>query len=77
MKRVDFYKELDQLLELAPGTVKGSESLEDLQVWDSLAVIGFLAMVDTRFGMVLSTEALAACRTVSDLEALVEGKLED
>lgn len=68
----DFLRCIDDILELAPGTLTGTEALEDLEGWDSLAVISFIAMVDERFGIVVEGEKLAAARRVSDLLGLVE-----
>ena len=75
MNRKDFNAELDQLLELPVGTIKGDESLESLAGWDSLAIIGFIAMVDGKFGVVLSTSALGAAKTVGDLAAMLGDRI--
>ena len=67
-----FLRHLDEILELTPGTLTGAERLEDLEGWDSLAVISFIAMADERYGVIVEGEKLAASRHVSDLLALVE-----
>ncbi len=67
-----FYCRLDDLLELAPGTVQGSNALDELQAWDSLAVVSFIAMVDSQYGVSLVVKAITACRTAHDLATLVE-----
>ena len=38
--------------------------------WDSLAIVSVIALVDSCFGKLLNGKALAACKTVSDIEAL-------
>jgi acyl carrier protein len=57
-------------MELEPGTLKGDERLEDLDDWNSLGVIGFMAFVNENFGVILSPKRIAACTTVNDLIAL-------
>jgi acyl carrier protein len=66
----DFYLLLDDMLELDPGTITGTERLEDLEGWDSLAVISFIALVDEKFDTLVETDKLAAAESVGDLYAL-------
>jgi acyl carrier protein len=75
MARVDrdaFYLKIDDLLELPGGSVKGSTALEDVEEWDSLAVISFIAMVDTDFGISLPAKSITACRKIDDLADLID-----
>ena len=71
MKRNEFLLLLDELLELEPGTVKGSETLDSFESWNSLAVISFMALVDEHFGISLQPRQIAACTTVADLTGLL------
>lgn len=71
MKRNEFLLLLDELLELEPGTVKGSETLDSIESWNSLAVISFMALVDEHFGISLQPQQIAACTTVADLTGLL------
>ncbi len=73
MTAKQFYHLLDELLELDPGTIKGDEVLGDLARWDSLAVIGFIALLDEHFGKVVPASTILACKTVADLAALADG----
>ena len=41
MTREEFFAELEEILELPAGTVKGPEKLEDLEQWNSVAMIGW------------------------------------
>jgi len=70
MDRSQFLILIDELLELEPGTLKGDELLEGLEEWNSLAVVGYMAMVNEHYGLILSSKRLAACTTVNDLIAL-------
>jgi len=71
MNTRDFYLKLDELLDLPPGTLRGGEALEDLEDWDSVAVISFIAMADTEYSVVLPPKEIAACKTVDDLAEMI------
>jgi acyl carrier protein len=62
---------MDDLLELPPGSLKGSEALKDLEQWNSMAVIGFIAMADTN-GARVSARQIATCSTVAELLTLAQ-----
>lgn len=62
---------LDEILELKPGTLKGDEQLADLEQWDSLAMMNFIALASER-GVALSPRQFTRCNTVNDLLMLTE-----
>lgn len=67
-----FLAELADLLDepdLAPDTL-----LFDIEGWDSLNILSLIMYVDREFKLVLSPEAIGACQTVGDLQALVENQ---
>ncbi|MCW2247883.1 acyl carrier protein [Azospirillum fermentarium] len=70
MNTTEFLLALDEMLELDPGTLTGAEALEDLENWDSLAVISFIALVDEKLGLVVEGEKLVKAKTVADLLTL-------
>ncbi len=74
--KADFLRLIDKLLTLDPGTLKGSESLADLAVWDSLAVIGFVALLDDKLGITLPSGKIGGCKTVADLVALAGNQVQ-
>ena len=76
MKKAAFLNLLDELIEVKPGTIKGDEVLANIEEWDSLAVVGFIAIVDQNFGVTLSATNLKGCRTIPDLIALLPTPLE-
>jgi acyl carrier protein len=75
LQKTEFLLSLDELLELEPGTVKGSETLESLEGWNSLAIISLMALMDERFDVTLQPRRIAACTTVADLVALLDDKI--
>ena len=67
MTREEFLSELDELVELEPGTLKGPEKLEELEQWSSMAIVGFIALADTYNGAKVGPIQIAKCVTVDDL----------
>lgn len=75
MTREEFLAQLDELLELMPGTLQGPEKLENLDQWNSLALVSFMALADTNNGVRLSPRDIAKCITVSDLLKIAQVEL--
>ena len=75
MENNEFLLLLDELLELEPGTVKGSETLDSFESWNSLAVISLMALVDEHFGISLQPRQIAACSTIADLVGLLGDRI--
>jgi len=72
MTQDEFLKSIDEILELGPGTLQGPEKLEDYPLWDSTAMISFMALADSYNGARLSPREISACRTVADLLRLAK-----
>ena len=68
---MDIVEMLSQAMELPNGTLTEAGALSELAAWDSLAILNFMALVDTNCGITLSPEALLKCESISDLEALI------
>jgi acyl carrier protein len=66
----EFLLALDEMLELPPGTLKGPEKIEDIETWDSLAVINLMALVDEHYSVKLAPRQIGAAETVDQLYAL-------
>ena len=62
---------LEAMLELDPGTLKPATVLEDLEEWDSVAVISFIALVDDEFDKVIKGVSVKEQKTVADLMGLM------
>jgi acyl carrier protein len=59
---------LDEVIEAAPGTLKGPESIKE---WDSIAIISLIALADERFNMSISASQIQNCHTVNDVVTLL------
>jgi len=72
MNHDEFLMQMDDILGLPSGTIKGHEKLEDLENWDSTALVSFIALADTARGVDIPLEQIVNCSTVADLVRLAE-----
>ena len=71
MTRQDALRLLEKTLEITAHTLTGSETLRDLESWDSLSTMTFIAMADKELGLPLPGNRVARCQTVDDLLELL------
>jgi acyl carrier protein len=67
MTREEFLLQIDEILDLKPGTLRGGEKLEDLKNWDSTALISLIAIAEEQNGVPISPDQVVGCTTVADL----------
>jgi acyl carrier protein len=72
MTREKFLLQMDEILDLSPGTLKGHEKLQDLKNWDSTALISLLAVADANNGVPIAPDQVVQCSTVADLLHLAQ-----
>lgn len=77
MNKAKFLNLVEEIAELDPGTLKGNEPLMELEGWDSLSVVAFIAAIDKHLGATPSPVQVASAQTVADLMASVQDKLFD
>lgn len=68
--------EIEEVVDLDPGSLRGDESLDEIPNWDSLAFLSFLAMADSRFGLTIAPETLRTAKSVSDLCTILAPRLD-
>jgi acyl carrier protein len=71
MEESDFISLVEEILEVAPGSVSMTDTLDDIE-WDSLSNISFIAEVDARLGASINADQLSKAATVTDIYALVQ-----
>lgn len=76
MTEQNFYLIVDDILELDEGTVTSETELSSYSDWDSLAILSFIAAVDTDFQVTVSGQDVVACKTANDLAKLLGNKIE-
>jgi acyl carrier protein len=63
----EFLLELDEILGLRAGTLRGNEKLDELQNWDSVALVEMIVLAETTNNADISFEQVVGCSTVADL----------
>ncbi|MGD0966474.1 MAG: acyl carrier protein [Candidatus Acidiferrales bacterium] len=76
LTREKFLSEMDEILGLGAGTLRGDEKLEELENWDSTALISLIVLAETYNNAHISPDQVVGCSTVADLLRLaqVEGR---
>ncbi len=69
----EFYEGLAEILEVEVGDLSPEFSLEE-GAWDSLAVVSAIALIDDVYDVTVHPDKLADCKTVGDIERLVEAE---
>jgi acyl carrier protein len=67
MTREEFLLEMDEILGLRAGTLRGDEKLDEVQNWDSTALVGLIALAETANDATISPDQVIECSTVADL----------
>jgi acyl carrier protein len=67
MTKAEFLLQMDEILGVRAGTIRGHEKLDELESWDSLALISFVAMAQSNSGVSISPHQIFKCSTVADL----------
>jgi acyl carrier protein len=75
MTRNEFHRLIEQVIEADPGTIKGGEMLANIPAWDSMAVIGFIAMLDKHLGITVPASSIMEARSIEDLTKLAGNKI--
>lgn len=63
---------MEEIMELDEGVLKVTDVLEDYDEWDSIAMLSFIAMMDSDFDKVIKGDEVRSFVTVQDaLERMV------
>ncbi len=63
---------LEEMLELDENTLTPSTVLDDIEEWDSIAVLSLIAMLDDEFGKVIKGSEIRSFDTVADILRVME-----
>jgi acyl carrier protein len=72
MTREEFLLEMDEILGLRAGTLRGDEELGELKNWDSTALISLIVLAETNNSAQISPDQVVGCSTVADLLRLAQ-----
>ena len=63
---------LEEIMEVEEGTLTTETLLSNIEEWDSVSFLSFMAMMDEKFGKVVTGSEIKAKETIADLMALME-----
>jgi len=63
---------LEEMLEVELGTLTPETVLADLEEWDSIAVISFIALMDDEFEKTIKSSQIKEFQTIADVLAVME-----
>ena len=72
MTREKFLLEMDEVLGLPAGTLQGHEKLEELEAWDSVALISLIVLAESNNNVRITPDQVVSCFTVADLLRLAQ-----
>ncbi len=75
MTKADFLRALEDSLEIDEGTLDGAQVLEDLECWDSMSALIYMALADEQLHVAVTGDQIVSCKTVNDLLGIVGDKL--
>lgn len=62
---------LEEIMEVEEGTLKLTDKLNDFDEWDSIAILSFIAMMDSDFGKIVKGSEVKELETVQDAIAMM------
>ena len=62
-----FYCAVEAMLGLPAGEIDRRTRLTDLKGWDSLAILEFMLLASSEYGVDLQPDEIAACTTIGEL----------
>jgi acyl carrier protein len=70
-----FIEDFEEAVEdVEVGSLRGETNYKALAVWDSLAILTVIAMVDAEYDVRLKANVLKSCETLAELFALVSAQ---
>lgn len=63
----ELFDQLEDILELDPGTITLADTFRDYDNWDSMANLSVIAMLDDSFGVNIASQDFKNLITVGDL----------
>lgn len=69
----EFYEGMAEIFEVTPSEISPTFDLHSVDAaWDSLAIVSTIALVDDCFDVMLDGGSLGACKTIADIEKIIQ-----
>lgn len=75
MTKSEFLRLLEAQLEVPSGSLNGNRRLAEVEAWDSMAAVLFIALADEKLGAAIVGNDIAQCKTVDELLSLLGNAL--
>ena len=75
MTKREFLHALEGELELPAGSLNESQALSELESWDSMAAVQFIALADEKIGVTISGHQISSVKTIHQLLDLLGDRL--
>jgi acyl carrier protein len=75
MTRHEFVRALESQMEIPEGNLNSSRVLTEVDGWDSLAAVLFIALADEKVGVIISGDQVAKAKTLDELLSLLGDRL--
>ena len=63
---------IEEALDVKEGSLTAETPLDDVEEWDSIAMLSLIAMLDDEFGKTITGKELRALKSVADILAYME-----
>jgi acyl carrier protein len=67
-----FVSDIEQMLEIDAGGIDLTTVLANMEKWDSLAFVSFIALAHSKYGAKIAPKDLRDCITINDLMLLTQ-----
>tara|TARA_Y100000992_G_scaffold59065_1_gene36008 strand:+ start:202 stop:426 length:225 start_codon:yes stop_codon:yes gene_type:complete len=74
MNETEFYRFIEDKLELKKNSIKKDTILKDIEDWDSLAILTFIAVMDTDFKKKINNKIILKAKKGIDLYKIFKSK---
>ncbi|MBU0993325.1 MAG: acyl carrier protein [Proteobacteria bacterium] len=71
MKKEEFLSELKEIMEIEDSELTEDTVLRDMMEFNSLALMGIIALIDENFDMVIEADAFEKVSTIKDIMKLI------
>ncbi len=69
----EFYEGMAEIFEIEVSSISSEFELHSSEAaWDSLAIVSTIALADDCFNVMLEGKSLGECKTIADIEKLIE-----
>ena len=77
MRKNEFIAEFAEIVDVAPDELKPETELEMLEMWDSVAYLSAMVLIDEELGVTIRPEVLSRAKTFEDILKAVDSALQE